>query len=259
MTFEANFHVLQNDPSPFFLQAGPVGVLLVHGFTGTPREMWPLGAYLHERGLTVSAPLLPGHGGTLAEINSVCWRDWVGGVEAAYVALKQTCVRWFVAGLSMGSLLTLWMAAHHHDITGIMLYAPALWVADWRLNLTPLCRFFMRSYAGPDDSDLHDPTAAQWMGGFTRYPVRAAAELWYLRRQVLRSLTRVQTPALVVYSEGDRKIHPRSGPETVRRLAQQVDVETLVLHDSGHAVVADREWETVAEATYHFVQRYAEA
>ncbi len=258
MPSDLDLKVLQADPSPFFLQSGPVGILLVHGFCGTPREMWPLGAYLHERGLTVSAPLLPGHGGTLVEINRANWRDWVAGVEMAYVNLKQKTTRWFIAGFSMGALLTLWMAAHHDDISGIVLYAPALRIADWRLPLTPLLRLFVRSYRRSGKSDLRAPEAAQWMGGFGRYPVSAAAELWYLRRHVLRDVSRVRTPALVVYSVGDRSIHPHSGPETVRRLSQQTSVETLVLTDSGHAVVADREWETVAEATYRFVQRYAE-
>ncbi|MGC9397311.1 MAG: alpha/beta hydrolase [Anaerolineae bacterium] len=264
MTSEVDFRVLQADPSPFFLEAGPVGVLLLHGFSGTPREMWPLGTYLHERGLTVSAPLLPGHGNTLADMNRANWRDWVAGVEAAYANLKQKTAQdrstnlWFIAGFSLGSLLTLWMAEHHDDIAGIALYAPALWIADWRLNLAPLLRSFVHSYPQSGESDLHNPEAEQWMGGFARYPVGAAAELWHLRRHVLHDLSRVQTPTLVVYSEGDRSIHPRSGPETVRRLSQQVPVESMVLHDSGHAVVADREWETVAEATYRFVQRYAE-
>jgi carboxylesterase len=256
MTSEADLKVLQEDPAPFFLEAGPVGVLLLHGFTGTPREMWPLGAYLHERGITVSAPLLPGHGTTLAEINRVNWRDWVAGVESAYANLKQKTAHWFIAGFSMGSLLTLWMAEHHDDMAGIVLYAPALWIADWRVRLTPLLRPFVHSYPQSGESDLHNPEAEQWMGGFERYPVGAAAEVWHLRCHVLHDLSRVRTPALVIYSEGDRSIHPRSGPETVHRLSQQVPLESVVLHDSGHAVVADREWETVAEATYRFVQRY---
>lgn len=257
MSSEADLKVLQADPSPFFLQGGSVGVLLLHGFTGTPREMWPLGAYLHERGLTVSAPLLPGHGATIAEINRANWRDWVAGVETAYVTLKQKSTQWFIAGFSMGSLLTLWMAAHHDDMAGIVLYAPALRIADWRLNLTPLLRPFVHTYRQSGESDLHDPQAAQWMGGFERYPIGAAAELWHLHRHVLHDLPQVRTPALVVYAEGDRSIHPTSGPETVRRLSQQTSVEALVLRDSGHAVVADKEWETVAEATYRFVQRYS--
>lgn len=54
----------RNDPAPFILTGGDDGILLIHGFTGSPAEMRPLGCYLHERGLTVSAPLLPDHGTT---------------------------------------------------------------------------------------------------------------------------------------------------------------------------------------------------
>ena len=256
---EATFKVLQDDPEAFFLPAGPVGVLLLHGFTGTAREMRPLGEYLHARGLTVSVPLLPGHGGTLAEMNRTGWRDWVAGAEMAYTDLKSKCEQCFVAGFSMGSLLTLQIAEHDAGMTGIVLYSPALRLADRRFHLTPLLRYFVRSAKYVESSDLHDPGAARWLGGFARYPVPAAAELWHLRRRVLRDLSRVATPALVVYAVGDHAIHPRSGPETVQRLSRQAPVEELVLRDSGHAVVADREWKTVAEATYRFIQRWVVA
>lgn len=252
---ESAFKVLQDSPDPFFLPAGPVGMLLLHGFTGTAREMQPLGEYLHARGITVSAPLLPGHGSTLDQMNRTGWRDWTAGAEAAYTGLKSKCEHCFIAGFSMGSLLTLWIAEHDAGMSGIVLYSPALWLADWRLQLTPLLKYFVRSVQTTESSDLHDPGAARWMGGFARYPVLAMAELAYLRRHVLRNLSRVQTPALVIYSTEDHSIHSRSGPETVSRLSRQVPVEELVLHDSGHAVVADREWKTVAEATWRFVQR----
>lgn len=255
---EAICRVLQTDPTPFFLPAGPVGVLLLHGFSGTPREMRPLGEYLHARGIAVSAPLLPGHGGTLDQMNRTGWQEWVAGAQAAYRDLESTCTCCFVAGFSMGSLLTLWIAENEASMSGIMLYAPALRIADWRLQFTPLLKYVVRSVRNVQPSDLHDPGAAQWMGGFARHPVCAMAELTHLRHAVSRNLPRVQSPALVVYSTGDQAIHPCSGPETVRRLSRQVSVETLVLRDSGHAVVADREWETVAEATYRFVQRHAE-
>jgi hypothetical protein len=49
--------------------AGEVGVPPIHGFTGSPAEMRLLDHYLHERGLTVAAPLLPGHGARPAALN----------------------------------------------------------------------------------------------------------------------------------------------------------------------------------------------
>lgn len=249
------FRVLQDNPAPFFLEGGPTGVLLLHGFSGTPREMRPLGDYLHARGLTVDAPLLPGHGGTLAEMHRTRWQAWTGAVESAYATLRTHCQQCIVAGFSMGSLLALWLAENADGLTGVVLYSPALKIADWRLHLTPLLRYFVKDLRGPETSDLHNPEAASWLGGFERYSVPAAAELLALQRYVRRHLSRVRVPALIVYSTGDRSIHPESGPETVRLLSRQVPVEALVLHNSGHAVVVDRKWETVAETTFRFVEQ----
>lgn len=248
--------VLQADPTPFFLEGGPTGVLLIHGFTGTPREMRRVGDYLHGRGLTVSAPLLPGHGTSLAAVNRVSWREWTAAVEAAYRELAARCRPVFVGGHSMGSLLTIWLGARFAEVAGLILYAPAYRVADWKLQLTPVARYVVGSVAKSGVPDIQDPEAQAWLGGFARYPVPAAAELLALQRRVRRLLPHVRQPALVVYSVGDRSIHPTSGPEMVRRLGS-AEVETLVLTTSGHGLTADVEWEQVAEATYRFITRLA--
>ena len=100
------------------------GVLLIHGYTGSPTEMRWIGDYLHARGLTVSGPLLPGHGTTPEAMNRCRWTDWTGHVEAALADLRTRCARVFVGGLSMGSLLTLYLAAHHPDLPGCPLSIP---------------------------------------------------------------------------------------------------------------------------------------
>lgn len=253
------YRVLQDDPTPFSREGGPVGVLLLHGFGGTPREMQPLGDYLHECGFTVDAPLLPGHGGTLEEINQVKWQAWTAAARRAYDHLSARCEHCIVAGFSMGALLALWLAERATGLSGIALYSPALKVAFWSLNLTPLLRYVVKSIDLNQESDLHNPDAERWLGGYGRYSIPAAAEVLALQRDVRRNLARVRVPALVVYSTGDRSIHPDSGPETIRLLSQRVPVEALVLHHSGHAVVVDLKWESVAETTRHFVERCTNA
>ena len=48
----------------FFLPGTNGGaVLLIHGYTGTPAEMRPLGDYLQQLGYTVLGVRLAGHGG----------------------------------------------------------------------------------------------------------------------------------------------------------------------------------------------------
>jgi len=253
----ADLRVQQQDTSPFLLLGGQVGVLLLHGFSGTPREMRPLGEYLRSAGLSAYAPLLPGHGGTLDEINRASWRLWASYASDALQELGRECDTLFVAGFSMGSLLALWLAEQPETsrrLSGVLLYSPALRLANRKIWLTPLARYFVASLPKDEESDLHDSSAEAWLGGFAAYPVPAAAELWQLNRAVRRKLSHVQLPCFVAYASGDKSIHPTSGPETVRWLSQQTQVETLVLHNSGHAVVVDAEWKLLAKASLEFIR-----
>ena len=100
--------------TPIFLEGtNNAGVLVVHGFTGTPDSVRPLVHKLHETGFTVSAPLLPGHGTSPEDLKTKTAKDWFGHVEKSFFELKEKVDTVFVAGLSMGALLTLKLAALH--------------------------------------------------------------------------------------------------------------------------------------------------
>lgn len=242
------------DPSPFFLEGGPIGVLLIHGFTGSPPEMRLIGNYLHERGLTVSGPLLPGHGTTAEEMNRCKWRDWTRHVERALADLKERCQTVFVGGLSMGSLLTLYLAAHHPDLPGAILYSPAVVVADRLIYLTPLLKYFIHKKPKSDsgDTDLTDPEAPLRLWSYEQNPVFAAHELLKLILRVRRLLPRVVCPLLIIHSTLDQAIHPKSALYTYRRAGSK-DKELITLHNSGHCLTVDSEWEAVAGKTYEFI------
>jgi len=85
-TFLRNSHL---DGDAFFWQAGKMGALLIHGFTATTAEVRLLGEYLHARGYTISAPLLPGHGTSPAEMNRCKWQDWTRAVSDGCVNTGQ--------------------------------------------------------------------------------------------------------------------------------------------------------------------------
>src|SRR6478752_5531820 len=87
------------------------GVILVHGLTGTPAEMLLVGKRLHREGFTVHGVQLAGHCGDEADLLATGWRDWYASVEAAALALRPRVDSLFVAGLSMGALLALLLAA----------------------------------------------------------------------------------------------------------------------------------------------------
>ncbi len=244
------------DPRSFDLPGGPLGVLLLHGYTGSPPEMRLLGEYLHSRGMTVSAPLLPGHGTSVDEMNRCRWRDWTNCVEQALADLRSRCSLVFVGGLSMGTLLTLYLAGHHPDLAGVMLYSPALKVADRRLALTPLAKYFVHSLpkGANADQDLTDPTAQQHLWSYEENPIAAAAELLALRRQVQLLLPAVACPLLIVHSTLDPAIRPDSAQAVYDGVSTPVAEKTLLtLHNSGHVLLVDSEWEYVAEQTARFI------
>ncbi|CAM5539358.1 Alpha/beta fold hydrolase OS=Streptomyces alboniger OX=132473 GN=CP975_09335 PE=4 SV=1 [Streptomyces alboniger] len=111
---------------PFRHEGGETGVLLCHGFTGSPQSLRPWAAFLAERGLTVSLPLLPGHGTRWEDMQLTGWQDWYAEVDRELRALRERCSQVFVAGLSMGGTLALRLAAKHGEtVSGVVVVNPA--------------------------------------------------------------------------------------------------------------------------------------
>ena len=241
-------------PEPFYINGGPTGVLLIHGFTGSPAEMRPLGEALHRQGLTVSAPLLPGHGTTPQELNRQSWQDWVDHVDRVLARLRDRCQTAFVAGLSLGSLLTLHLAATHRELPGIILYSPATILAGWRHHLLPLFKYLIPLMPKGDD-DFHNPHVSEQLWSYDVFPTHAAHEVTRLAGQVRRTLSAVTCPALIVYSPADEAIHPSSAEFTYEQLGS-ARREIVILRDSGHVVTLDREWQRVAAETYRFIEEH---
>ncbi len=245
------------DPSPFLLEGGPVGVLLIHGFTGSPPEMRLVGGYLHQRGFTVCGPLLPGHGTTVEDMNRCQWTDWTRHVEGALADLQARCETVFVGGLSMGAVLTLYLAAHHPELPGIITYSPAVWPADRLIYLTPILKYLIREKPKSDDSDsdLTDPEANLRLWSYEENPVFAAHEFLKLLRRVRQALPQTTCPILIIHSTLDTAIAPNSARLTYERVGS-ADKELVTLHNSGHCLTVDSEWEFVAEKTYEFIQAH---
>ena len=241
------------DPSSFFLEGGPVGVLLIHGFTGSPPEMRLLGDYLHQRGYTVSGPLLPGHGTTVEDMNRCKWTEWTGHVEQSLADLQARCETVFVGGLSMGSVLTLYLAAHHPELPGAITYSPAVVVANRLIYLAPALKHLLPTRSQSGESDLTDPEADLRLWSYEQDPVFAAHELLKLIRRVRRLLPQVTCPLLVIHSTLDTAIHPTSAQFTYDRVGS-TDKELVTLRNSGHCITVDSEWESVAAKTYEFIQ-----
>lgn len=241
------------NPAPFHLTGSEVGVLLIHGFTGSPAELRPLGHYLHQQGLTVAAPLLPGHGATPSDLNRQKRQEWIACSEEAFARLRAQCQRVFVAGLSLGALLALMLAARHDDLAGVITYSPAIVVKDRRSYFVAILKYLAPTLGKPPDY-FADSAAQKSMWSYPVYPTAAAHEAMKLIGEAKHILPEITCPLLVIYSRGDPTIHPESAQFVYDRV-RSTDKAISALQESGHVITLDREWRQVAEKTYRFIQQ----
>jgi carboxylesterase len=118
-------HSLLPGAEPWSVTAGPVGVLCLHGFTGNPTSMRGVAHAFAAEGYSVELPRLPGHGTSVEDMLTTSWADWSAAAADAYDSLAARCQAVFVAGLSMGGSLTLWLGAERPATAGLICINPA--------------------------------------------------------------------------------------------------------------------------------------
>lgn len=240
----------------FSRDGGPTGVLLCHGFTGSPQSLRPWAEYLADAGLTVSLPRLPGHGTTWQEMARTRWEDWFAEVNRAFDELQAHCAEIFVMGLSMGGCLALRLAELRGDaVRGLVLVNPSL-TADNRLlfSIIGVVKLFVPAVKGIA-SDIKKPGAAE--AGYDRTPVKAAASLPGLWRTTQQHLSDVTQPVLVYHSTTDHVVGPASVAKLTQALpAAQVEVRDLA--DSYHVATLDNDAEAIFAGSLEFVRVHSE-
>ena len=180
---------------PFSHDGSDTGVLLCHGFTGSPHSLRAWAQYLADAGLSVSLPRLPGHGTTWQEMARTRWEDWYAEVNRAFEELRGRADQIFVMGLSMGGCLALRLAEVQGDaVSGLVLVNPSV-TADTRLfALAPLLKLVVPSLKGVA-SDIKKEGVTEL--SYERTPVRAAATLPGLWRSTQDQLGEIRAPVLV--------------------------------------------------------------
>ncbi len=236
----------------YWFEGNEVGCLLVHGFTGTPQNVRPLADYLARRGLAVSAPRMPGHGTTVADLDKTGPQDWLGAAEQALTELKERCSTVFVAGISMGGTLTLELARQHPELAGVVVMAAPVQAMD---ALQPLV----------DDPDRPVTVPAPWatvgvltedvgVGGiaYLEMPLGALERGMGLMSQVREGLGDVTVPTLLIYGDADQVVDKANGPFVLEGI-KATDKRLLALPDSSHEVTLDVDRERVMVEVYDFI------
>jgi carboxylesterase len=243
---------------PFFFQGGRVGVLLVHGFTGSPQEMRTLGEALAAEGHTVLAVRLPHHATLPGDMARAHWRDWYAAALDGYFVLRGLCQSVFVMGLSMGGAIVLKMSAHYAVAGVVALSTPGLLFArkmDWRINFADVIAY-VRPYiqkraAQPTDPEMHAKRVA-----YSVYPVRAVPQFRQMLREADAVLPQVKVPVLLAHSRSDRLIPAENMPHIFARLGS-AEKDMLWLERSDHVITEEIEREQVFARVNAFVRAHA--
>lgn len=248
--------VIPGAESYFHAGSNGTGVLLCHGFTGSPGSLRPWAEYLAEAGLTVSVPRLPGHGTTWQEMSRTRWEDWYAEADRAYEELRGQGSEIFVMGLSMGGCLALRIAEQHGaGVSGVVLVNPSLAPDTKLFLLAPVLKLVVPSLPGIT-SDIKKEGVEEL--GYTRVPVRAVASLPALWRLTQSQLSQVTQPVLVYRSTVDHVV----GPTSMRVLQAALPSGQLTVRDcpdSYHVATLDNDAPTIFAGSLEFVRAHSHA
>lgn len=225
---------------PFAADGGPAGILLIHGFTGSPASLRPFAERYAGLGLSVRLPRLPGHGTTPEDLARRRWPEWVGEVERAFAELRARCDRVVALGQSFGAALAVHLAAER-PVDGLALLSPYLY--DARLLALPLGRLILRRVRGVGDDIARSGVTEL---AYPEIPVAALAQVAAFLRIARRDLPRVRAPALV-FRPGADHVVPRSNPERVFRALGSPRKELVECPRSYHVISLDHDAEAVRE------------
>ena len=220
----------------FTLAGGKIGVLVIHGFTGSPVTVKPWAEFFNQQGYTVITPCLPGHGTTWQQMNESNWQDWYKEVEQSFIELQKTCTRIFIAGFSMGGALALKLAQiRGSEIEGLILLNASIHDRRFILKLTPLLKFILPSIKkGPTDIAKPNPPKHS----YGRTPLKALDSLRKLWKSVVKDLYLIDLPLLVAYSNHDHAVDPENSFTIVDNVSSS-DIREVVFEKSFHNVPLD--------------------
>jgi carboxylesterase len=268
--------VIQN--VEFRFEGGRCGVLLIHGLTGTPAEMRLVGKGLNNAGFSVYGMQLAGHCGDVPDLLATGWKDWYASVEAAAEKFRHEVDHLFVAGLSMGAILALKLAAERPEwVRGVGVYGATFRYDGWaiprfsRLSfLLPLilrlgfCKNRMTHESEPyglRDERLRAQISNLMLSGDSAAaglpgnPWPSLAEMGAMAATVRRELPKVTAPCLIAHATEDDVASVENAYLVARSVSGPVDM--LLLEDSYHMITIDRERRTLIHRSAEFFSKIA--
>lgn len=228
-----------------------IGIILVHGFTGSPISMRPWAEFLLQRGYSISVPLLPGHGTTPADLNLKKWQEWPTKVEEELDWMHSEGMTVFIFGLSMGGATTLNVALKHSSsIAGIILVNPMIHVKF----VTPQFAWVVSRFQKMRDSvgdDIKRPGVTEH--GYDHLPAVGVYQLIKMLTYTRKRLHDVTAPLMLFHSKDDHVL-PVENTEIIMKGVGSVPKQRIELVNSYHVATLDYDQDVIFENSLIFLQ-----
>ena len=239
---------------------GRTGMLLVHGFTGSPLSLRPLAERLASAGFTVEVPRLPGHGTTWRDMIPTRYDDWRAHVLFAAQALAARSDRLVLFGLSMGGTLVLDLASSG-EVAAAGVVTVNAQILDREGLIVKLAPFLEKllpvvpaKVAGLTPNDIAKPGVSE--RAYAWVPSAAGNSLLRALPRVREQLAHVPCPVVVMYSEQDHSVSPENS-RTLLRLIRGAELSEVRLERSYHVATLDYDQPLILERVISFADRLA--
>lgn len=231
--------MIVNGAEPFLLPGGSKGVLLIHGFTGSPSEMILLGNYLYRQGYTVLGIRLAGHGTTVEEMANTNWHEWYHSACDGYHLLRGICSEIFVIGLSMGGLLAMRIGRDFPVKKIVSMSAPIFIANERNLRFLPPLERSVGRYQRKNRRDLPE-LAKRYNVSYAQMPLVCVHQLLDIIEDTKKILPEITRPILIAQSENDHTVKVESG-QYIYDHVQSEEKHLFKMNLSGHLVTLDIE------------------
>lgn len=220
------------------------GIVLVHGFTGSPASMRPWAHFLNDKGYTVRIPRLPGHGTKWQDLNQVKWQEWPDRASKDVEELLQKCDRVFVFALSMGGATSIQVAHRFGDkIAGLVFVNPMITIKGPAQYFLPILSKFvpkMKAVGG----DIKRPGVSEW--SYNALPLKGVVQLRKLLLDSRAKLPAIKVPFMIFHSKDDHVL-PEFNTNIYMSEIGSAQKQRIELTNSYHVATIDYDADLIFE------------
>ncbi|MRX72107.1 alpha/beta fold hydrolase [Bacillus lacus] len=243
-----HYNVIQGADS-FYYSGNSTGVLICHGFNGTPQSVEEIGRKYADQGYTVYAPRLWGHGTSEHDMQNACYQDWLQSLSDGFHYLKRSCSDIFLVGQSMGGTLCLHTAAKLLQPNGLVLINAAINDVGY-MDIKEAAEFIEEGSPDIKAPGVYEIT-------YPKVPFTAVNELLSLMKKTSRCLKSIHCPVLLITSRIDHVVPPANSDYIFNSISSPVK-ERVILENSYHVASMDYDKEEIVQQSCNFFRRNAE-